>query len=181
MVGVVTRQFAGSYLGGESRVPQTIWRLTPSRAERPEVRQAIEIVGVIDDLPLDSFLDPPAPQLFVARAQDTPENFNTFMMIRTPPGTSAPAIDEAISRAAPTVSFTLAPYRGFLWTEFTRERFLTAIAVFFVGLAALLAGVGVFGVLGTRSPRASASSACGSRSAPAPARSAASSFVAPAR
>jgi hypothetical protein len=78
MVGVVNRTFARSYLGGESRVPQTIWRITPSQAERPEVRQAIEIVGVIDDLPSYSFLDPPEPQLFVARAQDTPENFNTF-------------------------------------------------------------------------------------------------------
>ena len=147
MVGVVTRRFASSYLGGESHVPQTIWRITPSRAERPEVRQAIEIVGVIDDLPTYSFLEPPEPQLFVTRAQDTPENFHTFLMIRTPPGSSAAAIGDAISRAAPAVSFTLKPYRDFLWSEFTRERFLTAIAVFFVGLAALLAGFGVFGVL----------------------------------
>jgi putative ABC transport system permease protein len=67
--------------------------------------------------------------------------------VRTPPGTSGEAIADAISRTAPTVSFTLKPYRNLLWSEFARERFLTAIAVFFVGLAALLAGAGVFGVL----------------------------------
>jgi putative ABC transport system permease protein len=141
MVGVVTRTFARRYLGGESRVPQTV-----ARIDR-DTRQAIEIVGVVDDLPTYSFLEPPEPQLFVVRAQDTPENFNTMMLVRAPAGTSAATIGEAISRAAPAVSFTLNPYGGFLWSEFTRERFLTAIAVFFVGLAALLAGVGVFGVL----------------------------------
>jgi hypothetical protein len=78
------------------------------------------------------------------------------------------------------VSFTLKPYRDFLWAEFTRERFLTAIAVFFVGLAALLAGVGVFGVLSYSVATRQRELGVRSRWAPALDRSAGWSSVAPA-
>jgi hypothetical protein len=78
MVGVVNRQFARRYLGGEARVPQMVWRRVSA-----EARQAIEIVGVIEDQASDSLMEAPEAMVLLHRAQDMPENFNAFVLVRS--------------------------------------------------------------------------------------------------
>lgn len=141
MAGVATRRFARAYLGGESKVPQTVWRTLPPSNDR----QAIEVVGVVDDMPPE-LMETPEPQLLIARAQDTPENFNVYLLARTSTATSVAALRTAIAQAAPAVSFTVRPYEDYAWRLHRGHRLLGRLAAFFVGLAALLAVVGVFGV-----------------------------------
>jgi len=141
MVGIVNRQFARRFLGGDTRVPQLVWRATSDT-----VKQPIEIVGVIEDQPADSLMETPEPWVLLLRAQDRPENFNTLVLIRSAGAPSASAVAATIAKASPELSFTLHPYEEFVWMEFERERILARMATVFVGLAMLLAATGVFGV-----------------------------------
>ena len=107
------------------------------------------MVGVVEDMPDESLLEPVIPLLYRARAQEVVGKRQRLCARAWPSRHAQSLIDigAAIKAAAPEVSFVLRPYDQYLRRDFARERLLAIIAGFFVALATLLAGLGVFGVM----------------------------------
>ena len=78
--GVVNRSFARQFLGSESQCRKNYWS-TPA----PTSRSRSTVVGVIDDMPYESLLEPIMPAMFLSRAQRIPDSSRAFLILRPPP------------------------------------------------------------------------------------------------
>lgn len=63
------------------------------------------------------------------------------------PATLIPSLSAALGSIDPAVTLNLAPMANYIDPHVVRERTLASLAEFFGGLALLLAGIGVFGVM----------------------------------
>jgi len=142
--GVVNRSFARQFLGSESRVPQAL--LVDTGADLP---QPVDVVGVVDDMPYESLLQPIRPAMFLSRAQRIPDSSRAFLVLRPPPGRriSSTDIAAAIDAAEPRLSFVVTSLADAGRSQYARERMLALVAAFFVGIAVLIAGLGIYGVM----------------------------------
>lgn len=142
-VGVASRLFARKFLNGDTHVPSHV------RVGTGKDAFDLQIVGVVGDLPDLSFGEPPQPALYVPRDQDVVQDGVVYLVMRSM--TSAPvgvaAVSAAIEAAAPDVSFRMTAMEAEARNSIARERVLAALAVFFVGLTALVAVLGLFGVM----------------------------------
>ena len=142
-VGIANRTFARKYLGGETRIPQRV------RSGTGKDVVEIEVVGVAADQPDASLLQPSQPTLYLPRDQDLVDDGVVLLAFRRHAGASgAPdAVATAITAAVPQVSVHVISLAQTARDEFSRERMLAIVATFFVALATLIAGLGVFGVV----------------------------------
>lgn len=140
-VVVVNETLAGQYWPGESALGKRI------RMEWGEDLEA-EIVGVVGDVRLREMGQAPRATLYWHVAQ-VPNSFMAFF-VRSPlpTATLAPAVREALSRLDARVPVAeLRPLSDVVWASVERPLFVFVLASAFAATAALLAGVGLFGVI----------------------------------
>ena len=127
-----------------SRVPQEL--LVDTGADLP---QPVDVVGVIDDMPYESLLEPIMPAMFLSRAQRIPDSSRAFLILRPPPGRRIAPTDiaAAIDAAEPRLSFVVTSLADAGRSQYPRERMLAVVAAFFMGTAVLIAGLGIYGVM----------------------------------
>ncbi|HYL63435.1 MAG TPA: ABC transporter permease [Candidatus Methylomirabilis sp.] len=151
IVGIVTQSFAKRYFNGEN--PLGKWfEKTQGSGELPR----IQIVGVVGDVRYRNLREPITPTVFVpfqsfdAKGANRPQKRWTFF-VRTRSANSAAATSLLRQELAGAGSgFYISSIRTqeeINDANTVRERLLAMLAVFFAGVAVVLAGVGLYGVL----------------------------------
>ena len=151
IVGVVTESFAKRYFDGQD--PLGKWfEKTQGDGQRPHV----QIVGVVSDVHYRNLREPVTPTVFVpfqsfdARGASLPQKRWT-LFVRTFSANSAAmasSLRKEISSAG--ANYYVSSIRGqeeINAANTVHERLLAILAQFFAGVAVLLAGIGLYGVL----------------------------------
>jgi len=146
VVTVIDQDLAQLAFPGQSAVGQRLWMRV--RANDPE---SVEIIGVVEHERHAGLAQPgPAAAFFT----DGFLNFGatTHWAIRTSgdPAGLAAAVRNAVAQVAPTTPVAqLRPLAGFVADAMAPTHFALMLIGIFAGVAALLAGVGLYGVLST--------------------------------
>jgi len=143
-VVIVNQTFARRFLDGQRAVGQTIFE----RTDAPDgPRHALEIVGVVEDAMYVRLKEPPPPTIYTPFAQFATERSQVHLSVRAK-GRLSPAISasvtSAVSRVDPRLSLTFRTLRDQIESQYTQERLVAGISVFFGTLALLLAALGLY-------------------------------------
>jgi putative ABC transport system permease protein len=145
-VAVVNESFARIFIGGKNPIGQRFW--IEQTSNTPEV--VYEIVGVVRDSKYKDLREAPISHAFFAMNQSfgTPRPGGTFL-VRTalPPEQVSPAIGKALLDVNPNLRFTTRLLDGMIRDGMTRERVMATLSALFGALAALLAAVGLHGII----------------------------------
>jgi putative ABC transport system permease protein len=146
LVAIVNPAFVRRYRLREQPVGQTI-RLGQQNGET-----RYEIVGVAGDAAYTSPRDGMMATMYVPLAQREPEAFwpTVLLTINAAPGQRAAVerdVAAALARTEPGVAFTFRTFDQYIHATTTQERLTAMLSGFFGGLALLLAGIGLYGIV----------------------------------
>ena len=146
LVAVVNQAFVRRYQLGEQPLGRTV-RVGGSTGET-----RYEIVGLVGDAVYTSPRDGLMATMYLPIAQGDPRAFRptVFLTVNTAPGQRSAVqreVSAALERAEPTVAFTVRTYDQLIDATVTQERLIAILSGFFGGLALLLAGIGLYGVV----------------------------------
>jgi putative ABC transport system permease protein len=144
-VVVVNQAFARKFLTGEDR----LGRMVTVGIVGPNAGSA-EVVGVAADAVYSSLREPAPPTLYfpLAQLRNAPPASLT-LSVRSARGSAlglARSVAAAIGSVNPEAVLTFRPLADQINASLAQERVLAMLSGFFGGLAALLAGLGLFGV-----------------------------------
>ncbi|HEX5433692.1 MAG TPA: ADOP family duplicated permease, partial [Candidatus Angelobacter sp.] len=144
LVAVVNQEFVGQFFPhGESPIGHHILL-----AAGPPYQKAISIVGVAAALRRAGPADKPLPQVFLTFAQSPSTEITVLLRTAEDPNTVVSALRSqvlAIDKELPL--FGVASMNDLLAEETADQRFEATAVGLFAGLALLLAGVGIYGVI----------------------------------
>jgi putative ABC transport system permease protein len=144
-VAVVNEAFARKFMNGTNPVGRTILQSGGPKPQPPR-----EIVGLAADAVYRSLRDPVPPTMYVPIPQvDEPPSFVSFT-VRSASGSPAlltrPAV-AAIGRVNGDLALTFRLLGEQVQASLIQERLVAMLSGFFGGLALLLAGLGLYGVM----------------------------------
>jgi putative ABC transport system permease protein len=141
-VAVVNRAYQAQAFKGASPIGRRIRFLS-------EPAQAYEIVGVVGDTKYASLREDRQPVVFVSTRQAlTPGPFVSLVLRSTLPASATiPLMRSAILEIEPALSLETRGLEETIDSTLRIERLLTRLSLFFGGLALLLAGIGLYGVI----------------------------------
>jgi ABC-type antimicrobial peptide transport system permease subunit len=140
-VAIVNEQFGRKYFGNKNPLGYRIgWN---GKADT-------EIVGVVKDVKYEDLRKAPKPYWYIPYSQIESSRWQMMTVHARIAGDTAPVVS-AIRNEIRTLDQTLPVFQlTTLETEIgfhlSRERLITALGLFFAALAALLAGIGIFGL-----------------------------------
>jgi predicted permease len=142
-VAVVNETFARRWWPNRSAIGQLI------KAGRPyQDGDLLQIVGVAGDLRQFGLDAQPAPEIFRPYAQERERSMTVVVRTAGPPESAMAAVRgrlAAIDRNLPVRD--LETFKQSLGAGLARRRFTTLLLTLFAGLAMLLAGIGIYGLL----------------------------------
>lgn len=144
-VAIVNEQFRKKFLGGASPLGKEFHTL--SRPGEPE--HSYQIVGLVQDSKYQSLRADFEPLVFIAAGQDKQPGLGTTIIIRSraPLGTLIPELKRTIMNANSSASLEFHGFKSQLQDSLLRERLMAALSGLFGALAAVLATVGLYGVI----------------------------------
>jgi len=144
-VAIVNQAFARAMAHGANPVGMSYhWPQSPNHPET-----IVQIVGLVKDTKHHDLRDENLPIAFIPVAQDpAPDDFDTFM-IRSdaPPGETVSAVKRRLAEANPEISLTFHVFQSDIRDTLVRERLMATLSGFFGLLAAVLAVIGLYGVM----------------------------------
>jgi putative ABC transport system permease protein len=141
-VAIVNETFARGFSPGASPIGQHFWiEATPGR---PEMR--VEIVGVVKDAKYRRVREAPAPVVYLALAQHQP-GASWLVRANVPASALTEAVRAALLRVDGRLRFVFRPLDAAIDDTLLRDRALALLSSLFGLLAALLAAVGLHGVI----------------------------------
>ncbi len=147
---IVNQAFAKAFFNGEDPVGKSFDR------GMPEARMRYQIVGLVRDVTYRSLREPILPMAFVpfravdANGASKPVGEGTFILRTSASGPMSLASTVRHEVAAARPGFRVSNIRTqqeLNLRQTVRERLLATLALFFAGVALLLAGIGLYGVL----------------------------------
>ena len=146
LVAIVNQAFVRRYQLGQQPIGRTV-RIGLSNGER-----RYEIIGLVGDSVYTSPRDGMMATMYVPLAQIEPRAFGeaVILTINAARGQRAAVerdVAAAIARAEPTIAFTFRTFDQFIDATVTQERLIAMLSSFFGGLALLLAGIGLYGIV----------------------------------
>jgi len=144
-VAIVNTTFVRQFLGGETALGKTIH----TRAEPHYPENEFEIVGVVKDTKYAGLRDEIPPEAFVPALQ-YPEKFyftNVFIRSSWPPSAVISAVREKLSYLYPEMRTEYHVFQTEIQNGLVRDRLMALLSGFFGILAALLAMIGLYGVI----------------------------------
>jgi putative ABC transport system permease protein len=142
---IVTESFARVFFSGQNPVGRTF-----QIDEAPGRPQPVyEIVGFAQDSKYGDLRDPFEPLVYVPAGQNEPES-TTFRLVvrsRLPLSSVTSAITSLASAANPAIVVNFRTMQSQLEDSLLRERLMALLSGFFGGLAALIAMIGLYGVM----------------------------------
>ncbi len=146
LVAIVNPAFVRRYQLGQQPIGRTI-RIGGSNGEAH-----YEIVGLVGDSVYTSPRDGMMATMYVPLAQIEPRAFAETVILTINAARDQRAAVErdvatALARTEPTVAFTFRTFDQFVEATVTQERLIAMLSSFFGGLALLLAGIGLYGIV----------------------------------
>ena len=145
-VVIVNEAFAKKYFGGASPIGRTV-RNDPSPGENPQRK---EIVGMVRDAVYESLRDAIPPTIYVHTAQSERPGPGTTIAVRAASGSPAlltRSLAAALTAVDGDVTLSFKPFKDTVRAATSQERVIAMLSAFFGGLALLLAGLGLYGVM----------------------------------
>ncbi len=145
-VAIVTETFARKFLPGASPIGRTF------QVDNPEGDSGgphVQIIGLVRDSKYGELREDFTPIVFLSQAQEVRTRPWIEIVVRTdlPLMTLRPSLASAIAGASPDISVTFRPFDEILSEGLLRERLMANLSAFFGFLAAVLAMVGLYGVV----------------------------------
>ena len=146
LVAIVNHAFVRRYQLGQHPIGRTV-RIGLSNGER-----RYEIVGLVGDSVYTSPRDGMMATMYEPLAQIEPRALGdtVILTINAARGQRAAVerdVATALARTEPTIAFTFRTFDQFMDATVTQERLIAMLSSFFGGLALLLAGVGLYGIV----------------------------------
>jgi putative ABC transport system permease protein len=144
-VAVVNAMFVRKFLGGSDPIGKTL-RTSPE-PHYPETQY--EIVGVVKDTKYRGLRDAIPPMCF-APAQQFPEPGPwavVFIRSSSPPSNVMSAVRQELGQLNPEIGMEFRVFERVIQSGLVRERMMALLSGFFGALAALLAMIGLYGVI----------------------------------
>lgn len=141
-VAIVNRAFARKYLG-DHPVGVKLWDDQPNRP-------GSEVVGVVDDVHQRSVTDEPAPELYRLIGQERARaQINLAIKTAGRPAAYGGTLRSVLRQYDPSIDVdSVLPLEERLSTSLAQPRLYSVLSASLAGLALLVAGVGLFGVVG---------------------------------
>ncbi|HXW07679.1 MAG TPA: ABC transporter permease [Vicinamibacterales bacterium] len=143
-VAIVNETFAARFLLGQPPIGQTV-RLGAPGGGTPYV-----IVGLARDAVYRSPREGMVPTIYLPLAQREQLGATLALTARAVPGQRATVergVAAALTRVDPAIAFTFRTFDQLVDATVTQERLVALLSTFFGGLALLLAGIGLYGVV----------------------------------
>jgi putative ABC transport system permease protein len=144
-VAVVTESFARKYFPNQNPVGQVFQIEDAPGQPRP----LIHIVGLVKDTKYTDLREPFTPLVFNAAAQNT-ETFEQLQVVlrsTAPMAALTSEVAAAINGFSPSIVTQFQTMESQVRESLLRERLMATLSGFFGGLAALLATIGLYGVM----------------------------------
>jgi putative ABC transport system permease protein len=144
-VAIVNQAFARALTHGVTPIGMSFhWPVGPGRPEH-----IVQIIGLVEDTKHHDLRDENLPIAFVPTAQDTrPVDFGTFLIrSQVPLGDTILAVKRRLAEANPEISPTFHVFESDIRDTLVRERLMATLSGFFGFLAAVLAVIGLYGVM----------------------------------
>ena len=144
-VAVVNEAFTRRYLAGISAIGKTI--RTSAESSYPETEY--EIVGVVKDTKYTDLREPTPPMVFAPADQFPDVRPWAVLLTRfsSSPSVAITAVREKISQISPAIRTEFHVFQTDIENGLNRERLMAVLSGFFGALAALLAMIGLYGVI----------------------------------
>jgi predicted permease len=143
---LVNEAFAKKYFGGANPIGRSV----RYDARPGENQSRMAIVGMVRDTVYDSLRDAIPPTIYQHSAQTAKPGPSTTIAVRAASGSPAlltRSVADALSRVDGDVTLTFTPYQDTVRAATVQERVVAMLSAFFGGLALLLAGLGLYGVM----------------------------------
>src|SRR5258708_32008321 len=114
-----------------------------------EYQPAYRIVGLDGDSKYGSLREDFEPTAFLAESQNKQSGFGMNVIVRSdaPLGTLMPALKRTILSVSPGISLQFQVFKTQIRESLLRERLMATLSGFFGFLAAVLATIGIYGVI----------------------------------
>jgi predicted permease len=151
LVAIVNETFVNKATGGSDVIGHQVRvEATPSQPET-----TYDIVGVVKDAKYSDIREPIPPVVFIASAQANvgpmhrvqPPSMTVLVRSSLRISSMMAAIRNAARMQSPRMTISLTDYSQILNESFLRARLMALVSAFFGGLAALLAAIGLYGVM----------------------------------
>jgi putative ABC transport system permease protein len=145
-VAIVTESFVRVFFGGRNPIGRTFQIDEPPGKPRPPY----EIVGVTRDAKYTDLRDPFEPLFYAPSAQDNvgAAAYPRYVMRSALPASSiAPSVTALARGVAPSAIVKFRTMESQVEDSLVRERLMASLSGFFGGLAALIATIGLYGVM----------------------------------
>jgi len=144
-VAIVNQEFSKKFLGGKSPVGKQ-FRMLVGPGEPQHVYQ---IVGLIRNSKYRSLREKIVPTVFVAASQNKEPGTGTHFILRSalPMGSVLPAVKKTILDQNASASVQFQVFKSQVQESLLKERLMATLSGFFGFLAAILATVGLYGVI----------------------------------
>src|SRR6266851_3357306 len=144
-VAVLNEAFTRRYLAGISAIGKTI--RTSAESGYPETEY--EIVGVVKDTKYTDLREPTPPMVFAPDDQFPDMRPWAVLLTRfsSSPSVAITAVREKISQISPAIRTEFHVFQTDIENGLNRERLMAVLSGFFGALAALLAMIGLYGVI----------------------------------
>jgi putative ABC transport system permease protein len=144
-VVIISGQLAQRYFPGADPIGQ---RISTGGMDREGADVYATIVGVVSDVRTSLTAAPP-DAYYVPLAQRPSRMDNAVVMLRTsgPPAAASGAVRNVIREVDGNVPFEVQPLTRHLADSLTDRRFMLLVFGSFAGIALLLAGIGIYGVV----------------------------------
>jgi predicted permease len=146
MVILVNETFAKKYFAGGNPVGRWV-RNEPGPGETPP---QMHIIGLVRDAVYDSLRDTIPPTMYQAALQQKKPGQGIGIAVRAASGSPAlltRSVADAMNRVDGDLTITFRPFRDTVRAFTAQERVIAMLSGFFGGLALLLAGLGLYGVM----------------------------------
>jgi putative ABC transport system permease protein len=144
-VAIVNESFVRKYLSGRNALGRRF--NIESAPGAPE--QSYDVIGIVRDTKYSDLREDFAPIAFLAASQDPEPGVTTRVIVRSelPLDRITPSITRAVGEIHPAISLTYQTMTAQIRGTLQRERLMALLSGFFGGLAALIATLGLYGVV----------------------------------
>ena len=143
-VAIVNQMFVRKFLDGGNPIGLTFKLL---RGNDPPLEY--QIVGLVADTKYDDLREDYIPLVYIAEAQTWQPDMEAQLVIRSETDLESltAAVKRVVAQASPEAVIKFTVFRTMVKNGLVRERLMATLSGFFGGLAALLAVIGLYGVI----------------------------------
>lgn len=144
-VAVVNRTFARMFLGGGNPVGRTFG--LEQSGGRPDL--LYRVIGLVGDTKFANLREDFGPIVFVDQDQDPQPDLDATLLVRSDEATSAliTALKSTAASIDPSIVLQFTAMRTSIMESLGRERLMASLSGFYGALAAMLATVGLYGMM----------------------------------